>query len=164
MPGRGAPYVAVVGPSGTPAPDVLDAAREVGRLLGEAGAVVVTGGGTGVMAAASEGAASAGATVVGLLPGDDRAEANAHVTVAIATGLGEVRNALVVRAVDAVVSVGGSWGTLSEVALAARTGTPVVSLAGWDLPAAGGPVVATDPSDAVRRALTGRLPSGPAQS
>jgi uncharacterized protein (TIGR00725 family) len=164
VPGQQAPYVAVVGPSGEPAPAVLDAAREVGRLLGEAGAVVVTGGGTGVMAAASEGAASAGATVVGLLPGDDRSEANPHVTVAIATGLGEVRNALVVRAVDAVISVGGSWGTLSEVALAARTGVPVVSLAGWDLPADGGPAVASDPADAVRRALAGRLPGEPAQS
>lgn len=148
-------YVAVVGPSGSPPPAVLEAAAKVGRLLGEAGCVVVTGGGTGVMSAASEGAASAGAVVVGLLPGSDRAEANPHVTVAIATGLGEVRNALVVRAVDAVVAVGGSWGTLSEVALACRTGVPVVSLLGWDLPAAGGPVVAADPADAVRRALAG---------
>lgn len=146
-------YVAVVGPSGSPDPSVLDAAREVGRLLGEAGAVVVTGGGTGVMAAASEGAAAAGAVVVGLLPGADRSEANPHVGVAIATGLGEVRNALVVRAVDAVVAVGGSWGTLSEVALACRTGVPVVALRGWDLPAEGGPVLAEDPAAAVRLAL-----------
>lgn len=146
-------YVAVVGPSGSPPTSVQEAAREVGRLLGEAGCVVVTGGGSGVMSAASEGAASAGAVVVGLLPGSDRSEANPHVTVAIATGLGEVRNALVVRAVDAVVAVGGSWGTLSEVALACRTGVPVVSLLGWDLPASGGPVVAADPADAVRRAL-----------
>ena len=149
-------YVAVVGPSGAPSPAVLEAAHEVGRLLGEAGCVVVTGGGTGVMSSASEGAASAGAVVVGLLPGSDRSEANPHVTVAIATGLGEVRNALVVRAVDAVVAVGGSWGTLSEVALACRTGVPVVSLLGWDLPASGGPVVAADPADAVRRALGDR--------
>ncbi len=146
-------YVAVVGPSGSPDPDVLDAAHEVGRLLGEAGAVVVTGGGTGVMAAACEGAASAGGLAVGLLPGPDRSEANPHVTVAIATGLGEVRNALVVRAVDAVIAVGGSWGTLSEVALACRTGVPVVSLLGWDLPTEGGPELATDPADAVRRAV-----------
>lgn len=148
-------YVAVVGPSGSLSAAVLAAAAEVGRLLGEAGCVVVTGGGTGVMSAASEGAASAGAVVVGLLPGTDRSEADPHVTVAIATGLGEVRNALVVRAVDAVVAVGGSWGTLSEVALACRTGVPVVSLLGWDLPASGGPVVAADPADAVRRALAG---------
>ena len=146
-------YVAVVGPSGSPPAVVLDAAHEVGRLLGEAGCVVVTGGGTGVMSAASAGAASAGAVVVGLLPGTDRSEANPDVTVAIATGLGEVRNALVVRAVDAVVAVGGSWGTLSEVALACRTGVPVVSLLGWDLPDSGGPVVVADPADAVRRAL-----------
>lgn len=146
-------YIAVVGPSGAPDAAVTEAAHEVGRLLGEAGCVVLTGGGTGVMAAASAGAASAGAVVVGLLPGTDRTEANPHVTVAIATGLGEVRNALVVRAVDAVVAVGGSWGTLSEVALACRTGVPVVSLLGPELPDPGGPVVAADPADAVGRVL-----------
>ncbi|MFD1946925.1 TIGR00725 family protein [Nocardioides aestuarii] len=152
-------YVAVVGPSGAPDAAVLAAAREVGRLLGDAGCVVVTGGGTGVMEAASAGAAAAGAVVVGLLPGADRSEANPHLTVAIATGLGEVRNALVVRAVDAVVAVGGSWGTLSEVALACRTGVPAVALLGWDLPASGGPEVAADPADAVRRALAGVRPA-----
>jgi uncharacterized protein (TIGR00725 family) len=146
-------YVAVVGPSGDPGAEVLALAEEVGRLLATAGALVVTGGGSGVMEAASRGAAGAGGLVVGILPGPDRTEANPHVTVALATGLGEVRNALVVRAVDAVVSVGGSWGTLSEVALACRTGVPVVALAGWDLPAADGPLVAADPAEAVRLAL-----------
>lgn len=151
-------YVAVVGPSGDPGSEVLALAEEVGRLLAAAGALVVTGGGSGVMEAASKGAAEAGGVVVGLLPGADRREANPHVTVAIATGLGEVRNALVVRAVDAVVSVGGSWGTLSEVALACRTGVPVIALAGWDLPDQDGPVVADDPADAVRRALRNTVP------
>jgi uncharacterized protein (TIGR00725 family) len=146
-------YVAVVGPSGDPAPAILALAEEVGRRLAEAGAVVVTGGGTGVMEAASRGAADAGGVVVGILPGDDRAEANSSVTVAVATGLGEMRNALVVRAVDAVIAVGGSWGTLSEVALACRTGVPVWALAAWDLPREGGPVVVADPAEAVARAL-----------
>ncbi|WP_432478035.1 TIGR00725 family protein [Nocardioides sp. GXQ0305] len=147
------PYVGVAGPSGDPDELVLRDAEEVGRLLAEAGAVVVTGGGTGVMEAASRGAATAGGTVLGLLPGDDRREANAHVTVAVPTGLGEVRNALLVRSVDVLVAVGGSWGTLSEVALACRTGVPVVALRGWDLPAAGGPVVVADPAAAVAHAL-----------
>lgn len=149
------PYVGVVGPSGDPNPAVLRAAEEVGRLLAESGAVVVTGGGTGVMAAASRGAAAAGGTVLGLLPGHDRREGNDHLTVAVATGLGEMRNALLVRSVDALVSVGGSWGTLSEVALACRTGVPTYALLGWDLPADGGPVVVADPAEAVARAVGG---------
>ena len=146
-------YVGVVGPSGDPEPVVLRDAEEVGRLLALAGAVVVTGGGTGVMAAASRGATAAGGTALGILPGHDRREANPHLTLSVPTGLGEMRNALIVRAVDALVVVGGSWGTLSEVALACRTGVPVFVLHGWDLPVAGGPVVAADPADAVERAV-----------
>jgi len=146
-------YVGVVGPSGDPGPVVLEAAEEVGRLLASAGVVVVTGGGTGVMEAASRGAAGAGGTALGILPGSDRAEGNAHLTVSIPTGLGEMRNALLVRTVDALVAVGGSWGTLSEVALACRTGVPVLALHGWDLPAEGGPVVVADPAEAVTLAL-----------
>lgn len=146
-------YVAVVGPSGTLVDELERAAAEVGRLLGEADCVVVTGGGTGVMAAASRGAAEAGGTTLGILPGDDRAGANPHLTVSVPTGLGEMRNPLVVRAADAVVSVGGSWGTLSEVALACRTGVPCVALRGWDLPAEGGPVVADSPTAAVAAVL-----------
>jgi len=147
------PYVGVVGPSGDPDPVVLRDAEEVGRLLAAAGAVVVTGGGTGVMEAASRGAETAGGTALGILPGADRSEGNAHLTVSVPTGLGEMRNALLVRSVDALVAVGGSWGTLSEVALACRTGVPVFALHGWDLPAVGGPVVAADPADAVAQAL-----------
>ncbi|MFZ5871719.1 MAG: dethiobiotin synthetase [Actinomycetota bacterium] len=96
-------------------------------------AAVVTGGLGGVMEAASAGAASAGGLTVGLLPGENRAAANRSVAGAIPTGLGEARNALVVRAADAVVAVGGSWGTLSEVALAMRRGVPVVALGGWSV-------------------------------
>jgi uncharacterized protein (TIGR00725 family) len=133
-------YVAVVGPSagslaGHPeADDVLAAAHAVGRLLAERGAIVLCGGGTGVMAAAADGSAAAGGTSIGLLPGSDRTEAHASLTFALPTGLGELRNGLLVRAADAVIAVGGSWGTLSEIALAMRTGVPVVSLLGWDLP------------------------------
>jgi len=146
-------YVGVVGPSGDPGPVVLRDAEEVGRLLALAGAVVVTGGGTGVMEAASRGASAAGGTAFGILPGADRSEGNAHLTLSLPTGLGELRNALLVRSVDALVAVGGSWGTLSEVALACRTGVPAFTLHGWDLPPEGGPVVVADPQDAVTRVL-----------
>lgn len=146
-------YVAVVGPSGDPGPEILALAEEVGRRLAETGALVVTGGGSGVMAAACRGAVRAGGTTVGILPGDDREDANPHVSIALATGLGEMRNAVVVRVVDAVIAVGGSWGTLSEVALACRTGVPVYALAGWELPQPGGPIPVADPAEAVARAL-----------
>ena len=127
-------YVAVVGPSAPDVPAVLDAARTAGRLLAERGYVVVTGGLGGVMAAAAAGASEAGGTAVALLPGTDRASASPGHTVAIPTGMGEMRNALLVRAVDAVVAIGGGWGTLSEIALAARTGVPVLAVGSWDLP------------------------------
>jgi uncharacterized protein (TIGR00725 family) len=122
----------------------------VGGALAQAGAVVVTGGGAGVMEAASKGAAQAGGTVVGILPGDDRRAANAHVTVAIATGLGELRNGLIVRAVDAVVAVGGAHGTLSEIALALKTGVPVYGLGTWEIE---GVRAADSPEAAVQAAL-----------
>jgi len=126
-------YVAVVGPGDPRDPALLDLAREAGRLLAEHGWTVVTGGLGGVMAAAAAGAAEAGGLAVGILPGRDRSEANPWVGVAVPTGLGEMRNALLVRTADALLAVGGSWGTLSEVALAARTGVPVFAVAGWDL-------------------------------
>ena len=119
--------VAVVG-GGSASAEQLAAAREVGRLLGERGCVVVTGGLGGVMEAASRGAASCGAVVVGLLPGLDRSEANDWVSVAIPTGMGELRNGLVVRAAEGLIAVGGEFGTLSEVALALKAGKPVVGL------------------------------------
>ncbi len=127
-----APYVAVVGPS-EGAPAELRAAEAVGRGLAERGAVVVCGGLGGAMEAACRGAKEAGGTTVGILPGSDRSAANAWVDVAVATGLGEARNAVVVRSADAVIAVAGSYGTLSEIALALRAGTPVVGLGTWEL-------------------------------
>jgi uncharacterized protein (TIGR00725 family) len=124
--------IAVVGPS-----DTDDALREtayaVGKLLAQRGAVVMTGGLGGVMAAASQGAHDADGLVIGLLPTSEPADANEFVDVAIPTGLGELRNGLLVRSVAGVIAVGGSWGTLSEIALAMRTGTPVVCLLGWKI-------------------------------
>ncbi|CAN5121119.1 TIGR00725 family protein [soil metagenome] len=131
------PYVAVVGPAAPDDPMVLERAREAGRLLAERGYVVVTGGLAGVMAAAAAGVAEAGGTAVALLPGTDRTAASAGHSVVIATGMGEMRNALLVRSVDALIAVGGSWGTLSEMALAARTGVPVLAVGSWELPEPG---------------------------
>jgi uncharacterized protein (TIGR00725 family) len=131
-----------VGVAAASAPDerVVALAEELGRHLAEAGAVVVCGGGGGAMTAVCRGAAAAGGTTVGLLPGSRRDEGNEHLTVALPTGLGEGRNVLLVRASDALVAVGGGFGTLSEIALALRTGVPVVGLATWTLALGGAPV------------------------
>ena len=144
-----APYVAVVGGSEASVTE-LERAEEVGRALAAGGAIVLTGGRGGVMAAASRGAAQAGGLTVGLLPGHDRAEANEWVTVAIPTGLGELRNGLLVRAADALVAVGGAYGTLSEVALALRAGTPVLGLGTWAIE---GVEAVDSPAEAAARAL-----------
>ncbi|EIV93016.1 TIGR00725 family protein [Frankia sp. QA3] len=123
-------YIGVVGPS--EADDgQLRAAEAVGRRLAEAGWFVVCGGLGGVMAAACRGARAAGGTTIGLLPGLSRDAGNDHLTVSIPTGLGELRNGLLVRSSDALVAVGGSWGTLSEIAFALRTGRPVIGLDTW---------------------------------
>lgn len=148
--------VAVVGPGhATEAEE--SAARSVGRGLATAGAAVVCGGLGGVMAAACAGAREAGGTTIGILPGTDRAAANPHVQVVVPTGLGEARNVLVVRAADALVAVGGAYGTLSEIALALRAGLTVVGLGTWSLVRDGevdpGIVVASSATDAVERAL-----------
>jgi uncharacterized protein (TIGR00725 family) len=126
------PYVAVVGPGDASAPE-LQTAEEVGARLAAAGAVVVTGGLGGVMEAACRGARSRHGTTIGILPGEDRDAANGWVQVAIATGLGELRNGLVVRAADALVAVGGGHGTLSEVALALKLKRPVIGLGTWEV-------------------------------
>jgi uncharacterized protein (TIGR00725 family) len=148
--------VAVIGP-GDAAADELEAAEEVGRLLAEAGAVVVCGGLGGVMEAACRGARAAAGLTVGILPGRSRRDANPFVEVAVPTGLGEARNALVVRSADAVVAIGGAYGTLSEIALALKGGTPVVGLRTWELARGGradtGVVHAESAEEAARTAL-----------
>jgi uncharacterized protein (TIGR00725 family) len=145
-------YVAVCGAS-DPDSRQRQLAEEVGKLLGEAGAVVLCGGLGGVMEAASEGAAGAGGTVVGLLPGPDRSHGNPHLTLALATGLGEARNAVLTCAADSVIAIGRGWGTLSEIALACKRGREVVTLESW--PVEGVPAAAS-PEEAVRAALGGR--------
>jgi uncharacterized protein (TIGR00725 family) len=150
------PYVAVVGPSaGTPAE--LAIGEAVGRMVAEAGAVLVCGGMGGVMEAAAGGATKAGGKTVGILPTASRLEGNPYLTVAVATGMGEARNAIVVRTSDVVIAVHGEFGTLSEIALALKIGKPVVGLGTWELRKAGEPVDAivraTSAEDAVAKAL-----------
>jgi uncharacterized protein (TIGR00725 family) len=145
----GTPYVAVIGASRATS-EQESLAEAVGAGLGRGGAVVLTGGGPGVMAAASRGAAAAGATVVGILPGSDRDHANPWVTVALPTGVGELRNGLIVRACDCAIAVGGAYGTLSEIALALAQGVPVVGLETW---AIDGVQAVPDAETAVARAL-----------
>ena len=136
--------------AGRATPEQAAGAEAVGRLLASRGAVLVCGGLGGVMEAACRGAKAEGGTTVGILPGPSRADANDYVDVAIATGLGEARNALVVRAADALVAVGGEYGTLSEIALALKAGTPVVGLGTWDID---GIEQAGSPDEAVEAAL-----------
>jgi uncharacterized protein (TIGR00725 family) len=146
----------VCGSGDAPAED-LRVAEAVGRMLAERGAVVVCGGLGGTMEAACRGAKDGGGTTLGILPGFDRADANPYVDVAVATGLGEARNALVARAADALIAVGGEWGTLSEIALALRAGKRVVGLGTWELAKAGRPVegivAAANAAEAVELAL-----------
>ena len=130
--------VAVCGPRDC-TDEEAGAARRVGELLAEQGMVTVCGGGTGVMAAVAAGARARGGLVIGILPGDSREQANPDLSAAVVTGMGEARNAIIVRSADAVISIGGSWGTLSETALAMRRGgIPVVAVGGWRVLAADG--------------------------
>ncbi len=143
--------VAVVGGS-TCTPAEAEQAAGVGRLLAEQGAVLLCGGLGGVMEAAARGAKDAGGLTVGVLPGSDAEDANAYIDVPLATGMGEIRNALIVRAAHAVIAIGGGWGTLSEIALARRIKTPVVGLHDAFMSALDIPRVAT-PLAAVQWAL-----------
>jgi len=142
-------YVAVCGASDA-SPHEARNAEEVGRLLAERGAVVICGGFGGVMEAASRGATEAGGTVVGILPGTDRGDANEHLTVALATGLGQARNAVIVTSAESVIAIGGGWGTLSEIGLARRLGRRGRGLDTWVVE---GLETAATPAEAVELAL-----------
>jgi len=130
---RDAIYVAVVGPGDDASTEETDIAAEVGGLLAERGAILVCGGLGGVMAAACQGASGSGGLTVGLLPGRDRAAGNRYLSIVLPTGIGELRNGLVVGVCDAVIAIGGSWGTMSEIALALRTGKPTIVIRGWEV-------------------------------
>jgi len=150
--------VAVCGPARCTVAEAADAHR-IGELLARRGAVVICGGGAGVMAAVAAGARAAGGLVVGVRPDASRAGASPDLSVILVTNLGQARNAVIVWSADAVIAVGGSWGTLSEVALAKRReGVPVVALNGWRIVDADGVEVTgiehvRTPEAAVDRAL-----------
>ena len=140
-------------------PEILRDAEAVGRGIAEAGAVLVCGGLTGVMEAASKGASEAGGTVLAVLPTVSPADANPYVTHAVATGTGHARNLAVVASGEAVIAVGGEWGTLSEIAYARKLGRPVVTIQSWPLRNRAGTdlgiVEAETPGEAVAAALSG---------
>jgi len=158
------PIVAVVGGSSA-TPEEAAAAEAVGRALAEGGAVLVCGGRGGVMEAACRGAREAGGFTVGILPGTDAGEANPYVDLSIVTGMGEARNVIIVRTAQAVVAVGGSYGTLSEIAHALRLGVPVVGLGTWHAERKGHPPPpihrAESPTEAASLALALAIRSGP---
>jgi uncharacterized protein (TIGR00725 family) len=145
--------IAVAGP-GDASEAELAVAEEVGAGLAAAGAILVTGGLGGVMEAASRGARSRLGVTVGLLPGDDAGEANGWVQVALPTGLGELRNGLIVRCCGALVAIGGGYGTLSEIALALKAGKPVIGVDTWTLGRDPDPIMRSgDPDEAAAMAL-----------
>jgi len=112
---------------------LLKEAEEVGRLIAGRGATLVCGGLGGVMEAASKGAKSEGGVTVGILPQNDSKDANKYIDIPLATGLGISRNVIIARAADALVAVGGAYGTLSEIAFALQIGKPVVGIKTWDI-------------------------------
>jgi len=126
-------------------------AEDVGRLAAQREAILITGGLGGVMEAASKGANEAGGTVIGILPGFSKADANPYVTIPITTGLSHARNMIVVRSADAVIAVAGEYGTLSEIAIALKLGKPVIGINTWEN--IEGVVNADNAEDAVKKAF-----------
>ncbi len=126
------PYIAVTG-AGDATGEIYERARVVGRLVAERNGVIVCGGLGGVMEAAARGATGAGGTAIGILPDEDRGRANPYLSYSVATGMGQARNLAVVCSADAVIAVGGGYGTLSEIGLARKVGRPVVTLGSWEI-------------------------------
>ncbi len=149
--------IAVIG-GDRPPPEALPVAEAVGRELAQRGHTVICGGRGGVMEAACRGARGAGGHTIGVLPGPDRQDANPHVEFPIVTNLGAARNTIVVLSADAVIAVDGSYGTLSEIALARVHGKPVVGLGTWRISRPDGTedgsiLRAEDAAEAVERAV-----------
>lgn len=149
-------FIGVIG-EGVASPEAKRAAEIVGRELAQRGHTVICGGLGGVMEAACKGAKEGGGLTVGILPSDNRHDANPYVDIPIVTGLGEARNIIVVKSSQALIAIGGRYGTLSEIALALRLGIPVVGLDTWSLSRQGevdeSILPAHDPVDAVEMAI-----------
>ncbi len=152
------PQIAVIG-KGTPDEQLAPLAEEVGRRLAQAGAIVVCGGMGGIMEAASRGAREAAGDVIGIVPGEEPSDANPYVTHAVATGIGHARNLAVVASGDAVIAIGGEWGTLAEIGFARRLGKRVAALRSWTVTGTGamegapGVEAVSDPAAAVELSL-----------
>ena len=150
------PLIAVIGGSSA-TPEEAALAERVGRALAQAGALLICGGRGGVMEAACRGAQEAGGLTIGVLPGGERSEANPYVEIAIATGIGYARNAIITRSADGLIAVGGSYGTLSEIGLALGFDKPLVGLGTWEMAREGHADVpiarAETPEDAVEMIL-----------
>ncbi len=150
------PMIGIIGGS-APTREEMATAEVVGRMLAAGGATLVCGGRGGVMEAACRGAKSADGLTIGILPGTDRSEANPYVDIPIVTGIRCARNVIITRTAQAVIAIGGSYGTLSEIAFALSFGTPVVGLGTWKVEREGhspAPIVyATTPKEAVEQAL-----------
>lgn len=152
--------MAVIGAGGAQEGDeAWTLAEEVGRRLAEAGVAVVCGGGGGVMEAASRAAAEGGGTVIGIVPGHSVEDANPYCSQVVATGIGHARNLAVVSSGEAVIAIGGEWGTLSEIGFARVIGHEVVALRSWELNGrermAGGPGVV--PAETAEEAVAAAL-------
>ncbi len=149
-------FIAVIG-GNQPSPQEAKLAEEVGRELAMKGAILVCGGLGGVMEAACKGAQSEGGVTIGILPGESRQAANPYVQIPIVTGIGYARNMAVVKSAQAVIAIGGSYGTLSEISHALQSGIPVIGLNTWSLSRNGQQdnsiIQAQGAVDAVNRAL-----------
>jgi len=149
-------FIAVIG-GGECSPEEAELAEAVGRELARRGAIVVCGGLGGVMQAACKGACSEGGVTIGILPGDSRQQANPYVQIPIVTNIGYARNVIVVKSAQAVIAIGGSYGTLSEIGHALQYHIPVIGLKTWSLSRNGQPpnsiIPAQNPAEAVTKAL-----------
>jgi uncharacterized protein (TIGR00725 family) len=141
--------IAVIG-TGTAEEPLLKIAEEVGRLIARRNAILICGGLGGVMEAASKGARSEGGVTVGILPQNHKNEANPYIDIPVATGLGEGRNVIIARSADAIIAVGGEYGTLSEIAFGLKMGKPVIGIKTWDIK---GIIKAENAADAVNKVL-----------
>ncbi|GAW93335.1 TIGR00725 family protein [Calderihabitans maritimus] len=158
-------YIGVIGAS-TCSPEEAETARQVGREIARRGAVLICGGRGGVMEAAARGAREAGGIAIGILPGNNRKEGNCYLHIAIATGLGDARNAVIARTCDVLIAISGGYGTLSEIGLGLKMGKPVVGLNTWQLfkedKCIEDIIIAHSPQEAVEKAITavGKLNQG----
>ncbi len=150
-------FIAVIGGS-QPSSEEAKLAEAVGRELAKRGAILVCGGLGGVMEAACKGASSEGGITVGILPGDSRQAANPYVQIPIVTGIGYARNVAVVRTAQAVIAIGGNYGTLSEISHALQSGIPVIGLNTWTLSKNdrqdNSIIIVQSPAEAVDKALS----------